>query len=85
MKNNFRKAFTELKALGVPVYKGSWNGNPDTFRISAEENDSEIWACAYFDWPGFDFGVNPIITKVLKKHGMYAEWANGGCLDVVME
>lgn len=84
MKRNIRKAYTALKKLGVPVYEGGWNGNDDTFRISAEENYDEIWADYYMmtDGGGYEFGVHPKINEVLSKNGLFAEWCNPGVLDV---
>ena len=37
MKRNYRKAYTVLKKMGVPVIEGGDRGE-DTFRISAENN-----------------------------------------------
>ena len=83
MKRNIRAAYTKLKALGAPVREGGWNGD-DTFRISGEDNGDTVWADYYEEFvpSGWEFGVNPIITKVLDKHGLYAEWCNPGVLDV---
>jgi len=83
MKRNIRKAFTELKKIGAPVYEGGWNGG-DTFRISGEENCNEIWADYYneFGSSEYEFGVSPKITSVLTKNGLYCEWCNAGVLDV---
>ena len=83
MKRNIRAAYTKLKALGAPVYEGGWNGE-DTFRISGEDNGSTVWADYYEEYvpSGWEFGVNPVITKVLDKHGLFAEWCNPGVLNV---
>ena len=84
MKRNFRNAYNTLKSLGVPVYEGGWNGDEDTFRISGEDNGSTVWADYYEEYvpSTWEFGVNPVITKVLDKHKLYAEWCNPGVLDV---
>lgn len=85
MKANFKKAFNELQRMGAPVYEGGWNGE-DTFRISGEDNyDADknfyLWA-DYYAMDYGDFGVNPEITKVLDKFGLFAEWVNPGVLSV---
>jgi hypothetical protein len=84
MKRNQRNAFKTLKGLGVPVYEGGWDGDEDTFRISAEENYDTIWADYYMmtDGGGYEFGVHPVITKTLTKYGLHCEWCNPGVLDV---
>jgi hypothetical protein len=81
MKANFRKAFNELKKMGVPVYeREDMNGR---FQISAEEPDSYLWANYYaYNRDGWDFGVNPTVDRVLKKHGLFSEWINPGELGV---
>lgn len=83
MKRNFRTAFNQLKKIGAPVYEGGWS-QEEGFRISAEENHSEIWADYYGEYlpASYEFGVNPKITAVLDKHGLMAEWCNPGVLDV---
>jgi hypothetical protein len=84
MKRNQRNAYKVLKGLGVPVYEGGWNGDEDTFRISAEDNHDTIWADYYMmtDGGGYEFGVHPVINKTLAKYGLFAEWCNPGVLDV---
>jgi len=85
MKTNAKKAFEALKKLGAPVYEGrDWSG--EYFILSAEEwgNGEVIWA-DYWDGmniPGWLFGVNPKVTKVLDKFGLVAEWINPGVLGV---
>lgn len=80
MKVKFQKAFNELQSMGVPVYEGGWSGE-DTFRISGEDNGDQLWA-DYYAMDYGDFGVNPEITKVLDKFGLFAEWVNPGVLNV---
>jgi hypothetical protein len=83
MKRNARSAFNALKKIGAPVYEGKdWGG--EYFILSAEENEKEIWADYYdgMNIPGWLFGVNPKVTKVLDKFGLVAEWINPGVLRV---
>ena len=84
MKRKQRLAFTALKKIGCPVYEGGWNGDDDTFRISAEDNVDHVWADYYMmtDGGGYEFGVCPEITEILNKYGLFAEWCNPGVLDV---
>ena len=84
MDSNFRKAFTQLAKMGVPVIEGGWDGE-DTFRISGEDNYHDtVWADYWQEFAPKDwhFGVNPKIEKVLQKHGLYSEWVNPGVLGV---
>jgi len=82
MKRQYRHAYNALKKLGVPVYeREDLNGR---FNISAEHPNSYEW-CDYYDGiyrNDWDFGVNPVITKVLDKYGLFAEWINAGELGV---
>jgi hypothetical protein len=82
MKANFRKAFDELKKIGVPVYeRDDMDGR---FQISAEDPESYKW-CDYYDEgrrSDWAFGVNPKVDSVLAKHGLFAEWINPGELGV---
>ena len=84
MKRNVREAYKVLKAFGVPVHEGGWNGNEETFRISAEDNYDVVWADYYMtsEADGYVFGVHPFINKTLAKYGLFAEWCNPGVLDV---
>jgi hypothetical protein len=82
MKKQYRLAYNALKKLGVPVYeRDDMNGR---FQISAEDAESYKW-CDYYegiyrdDW---NFGVNPVIEKVLRKYGLHSEWINAGELGV---
>ena len=82
MKRQYTKAFNTLQKLGCPVYE-----HPDdrgNFSISTEVASEEIWAEYYDGWaiPGWEFGINPKLTKVLDKSGLYAEWQNPGRLTV---
>lgn len=83
MKANFRKAFNELKKMGVPVYERDDMGG--RFQISAEEPESHKWADYYEGGgmhPDWIFGVNPKIHSVLRKYDLFAEWINPGELGV---
>jgi hypothetical protein len=82
MKRQYTKAFNALQKMGCPVYEhADDNGN---FSISTEVATEEIWAEYYDGWaiPGWEFGINPKLTKVLDKSGLYAEWQNPGRLTV---
>ena len=83
MKHKYRTAFNQLKKIGAPVYEGGYNGD-DTFRISAEENYTIVWADYYreFDAGLDDFGVNHRINDILSDNGLFAEWENAGVLGV---
>ena len=83
MKHKYRTAFNQLKKIGVPVYEGGYNGD-DTFRISAEENYTIVWADYYreFDAGLDDFDVNHRINDILSDNGLFAEWENAGVLGV---
>ena len=78
-----QKAYNELKAMGVPVIDRDDEGH---FVISGEDNTGDvIWADYHREYPMTyldDFGVHKNINKVLSKHGLYAEWANAGFLNV---
>ena len=80
MKRNYRKAYTALKKMGVPVIEGGWNGD-DKFSISAEMNEHDTWADYYAMDYGV-FGVKQSICDVLDKHGLFAEWINPGVVGV---
>lgn len=76
------RAFEELRKMGVPVIDIQDEGH---FRISGEENGDIIWADYYQEYKMTyldDFGVHKNINKILAKHGLYAEWANPGYLNV---
>jgi hypothetical protein len=83
MSPQAKKAFDELKALGVPVID---RDDESHFVISGEENTGDvIWADYYKEYQMSyldDFGVHKDINAVLEKHGLYAEWANPGYLNV---
>jgi len=79
MKKPYNHAFKALQKMGVPVYV--WE---DTFRISAEAENSYLWA-DYYDGPSissWNFGVNPKIDKTLAKYGLHCDWINPGELGV---
>ena len=70
-------AFEELKAIGAPVFERS--DYPERFLLSAEENDTELWADYY--QPDFGlFGVNLIATNIMDKQGLFFEWETPGAL-----
>ena len=73
------RAFEELQKIGAPI-----KVRDGELIISAEENDTEMWADYYS--PGAygldDFGVNKKINKILEARGLFAEWINPGCLGV---
>lgn len=77
------RAFEELRKMGVPVIDLQDEG---LFRISGEENTGDvIWADYYKEYAMSyldDFGVHNDINAVLAKHGLFAEWANAGYLNV---
>lgn len=81
--NTVTRAFEELRNMGVPVIDIQ---DEALFRISGESNDAGvIWADYYREYAMSyldDFGVHQDINKVLAKHGLYAEWANPGYLNV---
>ena len=86
MKRAHRNAFNALKKIGAPVYERS---DIENFQISAEgiygdyDRDT-IWA-DYYDGrniPDWEFGVNPLITNILRKYDLHAEWINPGELGV---
>lgn len=80
MKKQYRYAYNALKKLGVPVYERSdLNGR---FNISAEDAESYKWCDYYYQGNEWDFGVNPVIEKVLAKYGLHSEWINAGELGV---
>ena len=80
MKRQYRYAYNALKKLGVPVYERSdLNGR---FNISAEDAESYKWCDYYYQGNEWDFGVNPVIEKVLAKYGLHSEWINAGELGV---
>jgi len=81
MQYNYKKAFTTLKKLGVPVIEGNDNGDDRFFRISAEQNTSITWADYYQQDFGL-FGVNNMIVDVLSRNGLFAELINPGALAV---
>lgn len=77
-----QKSFNELKKMGAPVIARDDEG---LFVISGEMNGDIIWADYYHEYPMTyldDFGVHNNIGKVLTKHGLFAEWANPGYLNV---
>jgi hypothetical protein len=86
MKRNHRLAFNALKKIGAPVYQRS---DIENFQISAEgiagdyDRDT-LWADYYsgMNIPDWDFGINPLITDILRKYGLHAEWINPGEIGV---
>lgn len=82
MKANFRKAYAQLQALGVPLFISE--DAPDRFDISAEDADSSSWVNYYEGMyaPDWIFGVHPKVYGILTKHGLFAEWQNPAHLRV---
>jgi hypothetical protein len=78
-KPNYKKAKAELAKLGVPTYQ---RFDMQNFGISAEHPDSDNWVRFYDSPPDWDFGVHPTIDNILRKHGLFCEWINGGELGV---
>jgi len=79
MKQNARKAFNELKALGVPVVEFDHYGGH--FQLSAEEDNSSEWVDYYNSSLG-DFGIHNTINGILDKHGLFAEWQDAAIASV---
>ncbi len=82
MKKAYTQAFKALKKLGCPVFIHP--DAPSRFDISAEDENSCFWADYYegMYYEGWEFGVNPKVGEILRKHGLYAEWVNPGHLRV---
>lgn len=81
MQRNYKKAFTALKKLGVPVIVGDDYGDERFFRISGEDNYDILWA-DYYQMDFGLFGVNQVVVDILDKNGLFAEWINPGVLGV---
>lgn len=91
MTRNHRLAYNALKKIGAPVYT---RDDIKNFQISAEGLSSRkaydgyrdyiFWASYYGgpDISGWEFGVNPLITDILKRYGLHAEWINAGEIGV---
>ena len=86
MTRNHRLAFNSLKKIGCPVYERS---DIENFQISAEgiydDYDRDTLWADYYDGrniPGWDFGINPLISDILAKYGLHAEWINPGEIGV---
>jgi hypothetical protein len=81
MKRNYRTAYNALKKLGCPVFERS--DYPDHFLISAEEPESHQWADYYANYAQWDGEkTSPVLDKILRKNGLFAEWETSGCLIV---
>jgi len=81
MQRNYKKAFTALKKIGAPVIVGDDYGDDRYFKISAEDNDTVVWADYYNMGMGL-FGVNQDIVDILDANGLFAEWINPGIIGV---
>jgi len=81
MQRNYKKAFTALSNLGAPVIVGDDYGNDRYFRLSAEDNDTVVWA-DYYDMGFGLFGVNQVVVDILDANGLFAEWINPGVLGI---
>jgi hypothetical protein len=81
MKRNHRHAYNALKKIGCPVW--TWGDDQENFNVDAESNHPTVWADYWSkDKDGWLFGVNPLITEILDKYNLYAEWVNPGHLCV---
>ncbi len=81
MKQNERKAFNKLAAMGCPVIERPVNDPEAPFVISGENNDDRIWACYYAMEYG-EFGIALDVCTVLRENGLFAEWINPGIAGV---
>lgn len=83
MKQHGRNAYRKLKALGVPVFERS---DLIYFGISAEDSESYNWLDYYCEHRGhrrnWEFGVNPIIVRILDQFDLIDEWENPGSLAI---
>ena len=80
MHRIYTKAFSQLQALGCPVFERQ---DHDGFFVSAETDESWNWAdysTARADWQYET--TNPRLDEVLHQHGLFAEWENPACLKV---
>ena len=79
---NVEKAYNELETMGVTLYDHQCEGQH--FKISGEEHTADtVFADYYGGAPDLDdFGVHHDVNAVLRKYGLYAEWANSGYLNV---
>jgi hypothetical protein len=69
----YKKAFAALQAIGAPVtLKEGW------FVLSAEENDSTVWADDDYDGQY----VNPAVEAILSKHGLDYCWHDAGTVFI---
>jgi len=77
---DFLNCYTELTALGVPMFHHEASGGYDEeFILSAEMEDSLLWLDYYQEmnsWGGET--INPQVEAIAKKHGLYIEWQNAG-------
>ena len=80
MHRIYNKAFSQLKALGCPVFK---RNDHDGFFVSAEDEESWKWASYYNARADWQYETtNPKLDQVLHQHGLFAEWQNPSCLIV---
>ena len=80
MNRIFKKAFTQLQALGCPVFQ---RDDHDGFFVSGEETSSSEWADYYNARADWQYETtNPKLDQVLHQHGLFAEWENPSCLIV---
>jgi hypothetical protein len=80
MKRPYRYAYNALKKMGVPVF--IHRDDENTFDISAEDINSEMWVSYWSPQPHWIFGVNPMVEQILRHWGLHAEWINPGHLRV---
>ena len=71
MKRQYRKAYNQLLALGVPVSDEQFASDAP-FVIYVE---SSTWA-NYWDKSWGMFGISHKVHDILRANGLFAEWAN---------
>jgi len=89
MNKNYKKAYEELKAAGVPVFINP--DNSESFCVDGENYGKDGTLYADFYSVGFNAkemglndhdGVHPKVTAILDKYNLYCEWKNAGSLSV---
>ena len=90
MRRNARNAFKALTKIGAPVIesKGDWR---EEFILSAENNDTTVWADYYHEMLKeavvddkiiHAFGINQKVHDILTKHGLMTEWIDPGTIGI---
>lgn len=72
-----RNAYNALKRMGVPVIEMD-----GSFIISAEESNSYHWVSYYEGYRVWGDSVNPELTAVLARYGLFCEWKDPGSLGI---